>query len=209
MFIFAFPALYTIDTWGRRTLLILTFPLMFLTLLGAGLSFYIPTSSPAHLGLIAFFIFAFVAVYSPGEGPCAFVYSAEVFPLSHREIGMAWAVATNNFWAAVLGLTFPRMLIALTPAGSFGFYAGLNVVALAAIFCFLPETSKRSLEELDYVFAVPTKVHAGYQLNRVLPWWCKRYLLGRKDALTPELYHFESTEAYPRGIGRSDDDEKN
>lgn len=34
------------------------------------------------------FIFIFVAFYSPGEGPCAFVYSAEAFPLSHREIGM-------------------------------------------------------------------------------------------------------------------------
>ncbi|KAL2673531.1 hypothetical protein Neosp_011973 [[Neocosmospora] mangrovei] len=210
MFAFAFPALYTIDTWGRRALLIATFPFMFLTLLGTGMSFYIPESSDAHLGLIAFFIFAFVAFYSPGEGPCAFVYSAEVFPLSHREMGMSWAVATNNFWAAVLGLTFPRMLLEFTPAGSFGFYAGLNIVALVAIFLFMPETSKRSLEELDYVFAVPTTVHAKYQLIKVLPWWSKRYVLRQKDAVEPQLYHFESIEAYPRGIDRRDDrDEKN
>ncbi|KAF5652782.1 sugar transporter [Fusarium sp. NRRL 25303] len=200
MFIFAFPALYTIDTWGRRTLLLATFPFMFLTLLGAGMSFYIPSSSSAHLGMIAFFIFAFVAFYSPGEGPCAFVYSAEVFPLSHREIGMSWAVATNNFWAAVLGLTFPRMLLALTPSGSFGFYAGLNIVALVAIFLFMPETSKRSLEELDYVFAVPTTVHARYQLTSVLPWWLRRYVLCQKNAVGPQLYHFDSNEAYPRGV---------
>lgn len=205
MFVFAFPALYTIDTWGRRALLLLTFPFMFLALLGAGMSFYIPESSDAHIGLIAFFIFAFVTVYSPGEGPCAFVYSAEVFPLSHREVGMSWAVATNNFWAAVLSLTFPRMLLALTPAGSFGFYAGLNMLALLAIFLFMPETSKRSLEELDYVFAVPTRVHARYQLTEVVPWWCRRYLLRQKDALAPELYHFESNEAYPRGTSREDE----
>ena len=48
--------------------------------------------------------------YSPGEGPVPFTYSAEVFPLSHREVGMAWAVATCLFWAAVLSITFPRML---------------------------------------------------------------------------------------------------
>ncbi|KAM0213336.1 hypothetical protein ACHAQI_004379 [Fusarium lateritium] len=209
MFVFAFPALYTIDTWGRRALLIATFPFMFLTLLGTGMSFYIPSSSDAHLGMIAFFIFAFVAFYSPGEGPCAFVYSAEVFPLSHREIGMSWAVATNNFWAAVLGLTFPRMLLALTPAGSFGFYAGLNIVALVAIFLFMPETSKRSLEELDYVFAVPTTVHARYQLTRVLPWWFRRYVLRQKLVVEPELYHFDSNEAYPRGTeGRESVGEK-
>lgn len=140
MFIFAIPALYTIDRWGRRTLLLATFPNMFWTLLASGMSFYIPSTSTAHLGLIALFIFIFVAFYAPGEGPCAFVYSAEVFPLSHREIGMAWAVATNNFWAAALSLTFPRMLQAFGPPGSFGFYAALNVVALVAIFLFLPET---------------------------------------------------------------------
>ncbi|KAJ8115719.1 hypothetical protein OPT61_g2697 [Boeremia exigua] len=191
MFVFAFPALYTIDLWGRRTLLIATFPFMFLSLLGAGLSFYIPESSPAHLGMIACFIFIFTGFYSPGEGPCAFVYSAEVFPLSHREIGMSWAVATNNFWAAVLGLTFPRMLQQFTAVGSFGFYAGLCLVALSWIFMFMPETKQRSLEELDYVFAVPTTIHAKFQLTKTLPWWVGKYVFRQKDTVEPELYHFE------------------
>lgn len=119
------------------------------------------------------------------------VYSAEVFPLSHREIGMSWAVATNNFWAAVLGLTFPRMLQQFTPTGSFGFYAGLNAVALFWIFCFMPETKQRSLEELDYVFAVPTRTHAKFQLGEVLPWWVSRHVLMRKGEPEPKLYHFE------------------
>ncbi|THY68115.1 hypothetical protein D6C87_07718 [Aureobasidium pullulans] len=87
MFVFAIPALYTVDRWGRRTLLLATFPNMFWTLLATGLSFYITTESKARLALIAIFIFLFVAFYSPGEGPCAFVYSAEAFSLSHREIG--------------------------------------------------------------------------------------------------------------------------
>ncbi|KAB2575275.1 hypothetical protein BFW01_g11070 [Lasiodiplodia theobromae] len=197
MFVFAFPALYTIDTWGRRTLLIATFPFMCLSLLATGLSFYIPTSSPAHLGLIALFIFIFVAFYGPGEGPCAFVYSSEVFPLSHREVGMSWAVATNNFWAAVLGLTFPRMLQALRPQGAFGFYAGLNALALVAIFLFMPETKMLSLEELDGVFGVPTTVHARFQAGRVLPWWISRYVFFRRDAVEPTLYHFENATSQP------------
>ncbi|THX51176.1 MFS transporter [Aureobasidium pullulans] len=189
MFVFAIPALYTIDRWGRRTLLLATFPNMFWTLLATGLSFYITTESKARLALIATFIFLFVAFYSPGEGPCAFVYSAEAFNLSHREIGMSWAVATNNFWAAVLSLTFPRMLQVLGPTGSFGFYAGLNVVALIMIFLFLPETKERSLEELDHVFAVSTRRHASYQMNEVLPWWSKRYTGFGNGRPCPELYH--------------------
>ena len=188
MFIFAIPALYTIDRWGRRALLLATFPNMFWTLLATGMSFYIPSTSTAHLGLIALFIFLFTAFYSPGEGPCAFVYSAEVFPLSHREIGMSWAVATNHFWAATLSLTFPRMLQAFGPPGAFGFYAGLNIIALILIFIFLPESSMRTLEELDYVFSVPTRQHAKYQLCEMLPWWIRRWVFLQRDAVCPELY---------------------
>lgn len=40
MFLFAIPALYTIDRWGRRTLLLGTFPNMFWTLLATGLAFF-------------------------------------------------------------------------------------------------------------------------------------------------------------------------
>ncbi|KAK2744937.1 hypothetical protein FQN57_004066 [Myotisia sp. PD_48] len=201
-FVFAWPAVWTIDTFGRRGLLLFTFPNMFWTLLAAGMSFYIRESSPAHLGLIATFIYLFGAFYSPGEGPVPFTYSAEVFPLSHREIGMAWAVATNNFWAAVLALTFRRLDRAFTTPGAFGFYAGLNLVAFIFIFLFLYETKQRTLEELDYVFAVPTRTHAKYQLKTVLPWWFKRYILLRRHAVCPELYHLgdsdnPSTERVP------------
>lgn len=153
-FVFAFPALWTIDTYGRRTLLLFTFPQMAWTLLAAGLCFLIPSDSKAHLGLIALFIFLFAAFYSPGEGPVPFTYSAEVFPLSHREVGMAWAVATCLFWAAVLSLTWPRMLAVMSPTGAFGFYTGLNVLAFIMILLWVPETKQRTLEELDYVFAV-------------------------------------------------------
>ena len=83
-FLFAWPAIWTIDTFGRRSLLLFTFPNMAWTLLAAGLCFLIPSSSKAHLGLVAMFIFVFAAFYSPGEGPVPFTYSAEVFPLSHR-----------------------------------------------------------------------------------------------------------------------------
>lgn len=124
------------------------------TLLAAGLCFLIPMSAgDARLGAIALFIYLFAAFYSPGEGPVPFTYSAEVFPLSHREVGMGWAVATCLFWAAVLSISFPAILAALTPTGAFGFYAGLNVIAFVMIFLFVPETKQRSLEELVSLLA--------------------------------------------------------
>lgn len=194
-FVFAWPAVWTIDTYGRRALLLFTFPQMAWTLLAAGLCFLIPQSSKAHLGMIAFFIFLFAAFYSPGEGPVPFTYSAEVFPLSHREVGMAWAVATCLFWAAVLSITFPRLLLAFGSVGAFCFYAGLNVTALVMIFFWVPETKQRTLEELDYVFAVPTRTHMSYQLTKALPYFIKRYVMRNKSATLEPLYHFDGAVA--------------
>ncbi|KAK2784439.1 hypothetical protein FQN52_009020 [Onygenales sp. PD_12] len=189
-FVFAFPAIWTIDTYGRRALLTFTFPQMAWTLFAAGASLYIPEENRAHLACVALFVYLFAAFYSPGEGPVPFTYSAEVFPLSHREVGMAWAVATCLFWAAVLSLTFPRMLRALTPQGSFFFFGGLNLLALVMIFLWVPETKQRTLEELDYIFAVPTRRHMSYQVFTALPYWFKRYILRMNVKLEP-LYHFE------------------
>lgn len=194
-FVFAWPAVWTIDTWGRRALLLFTFPQMAWTLLAAGLCFLIPKEDRAHLGLIAFFVFLFAAFYSPGEGPVPYTYSAEVFPLSHREVGMSWAVATCLFWAAVLSISFPRILRAFTPTGAFGFYAALNVTAFVLIFLFVPETKQRTLEELDYVFAVPSRTHMKYQLFKSLPWWFNTYILRRKGLVLEPLYQFDGSTA--------------
>ncbi|CAO2648289.1 Nn.00g075560.m01.CDS01 [Neocucurbitaria sp. VM-36] len=189
-FVFAWPAIWTIDTFGRRSLLLFTFPNMAWSLLAAGFCFYIPKDSTAHLALIAMFIYIFGAFYSPGEGPVPFTYSAECFPLSHREVGMGWAVATCLFWAAVLSISFPLILHAFTPTGAFGFYAGLNVVAFVMIFLWLPETKQRTLEELDYIFGVPTRKFIKYNTQVALPWWYRRWVLFDRSAKLMPLYHF-------------------
>lgn len=188
-FLFAIPAFYTIDTFGRRSLLLFTFPNMFWTLLVAGLS-YLITDGDAKLGMMATFIYLFTIFYSPGEGPVPFTYSAEVFPLSHREIGMAWAVTVNNFFAAVLSLTFFRMNAAMTTTGAFGFYAGLNLVAFVWIFLWVPETKQLSLEELDDVFSIPTHTFTKYQTSVWLPWFCKRYIRFDKSAELVDLLDY-------------------
>lgn len=193
-FIFAWPAIWTIDTFGRRGLLLFTFPQMAWTLLAAGLCSLIAPGEPnsqARLAGMAIFIYLFAAFYSPGEGPVPWTYSAEVFPLSHRELGMGWAVATCLFWAAVLSVSFPAILASLGQVGAFCLYAGFNICALVMIFFLVPETKQRTLEELDYIFAVPTRTHAHYQLTKALPYFFQRWILRRKDIKLVPLYHFE------------------
>lgn len=185
-FVFAFPALITIDTFGRRSLLLFTFPQMAWTLLAAGLCFLIPgETNKARIGLVALFVYIFAAFYSPGEGPVPFTYSAEVFPLAQREQGMAWAVTMCLGWAAVLSITFPRMRFVMGNTGAFCFYAGLNLIAFCLIFLFVPETAGFTLEELDAVFSIPHEKFIAHQTKKVLPYWFKTQVLRKKGLTRP------------------------
>jgi len=74
----------------------------------------------------------------------------------------------------------------------FCFYAGTNIVALIMIFLWVPETKQRTLEELDYIFAVPTRTHMSYQFSKALPYFINRWILRRKDAVLEPLYQFDS-----------------
>ncbi|KAL2014458.1 hypothetical protein VTN00DRAFT_1983 [Thermoascus crustaceus] len=197
--LFAIPAIYTIDTFGRRNLLLTTFPLMSLSLLFTGFSFWIPetTHHRARVACIALGIYIFGIVYSPGEGPVPFTYSAEAYPLYVRAYGMSLATATTWFFNFLLAITWPSLLNAFTPQGAFAFYAGCNIVGWWLILMFMPETKGKTLEELDQVFSMPTYLHAAYGLRQI-PYFFKRYLLCRP--VKPEiLYEKEDIPSSPSG----------
>lgn len=186
--VFTIPTLFLIDTKGRRTLTLITFPLMCIFLLAAGLSLLKKDGTRGEqIGPVVLFVYLFTIMYSLGEGPVAFQYSAEVFPTIHREQGMAWAVCINNTFAGILSLTFPRMKTVMTPTGAFGFYAGLNLIAWFMVFCFVRETKQLTLEEIDQVFSVPTKQFLGYEIKIWLPYFIKRYILRKKIVKPPPI----------------------
>jgi sugar porter (SP) family MFS transporter len=190
-FLFALPAVYTIDTFGRRNLLLTTFPLMALFLIFTGFSFWIPGET-AKVGCIALGIYLFGIVYSPGEGPVPFTYSAEAYPLYVRDLGMSLATATTWFFNFVLSITWPSLLKAFKPQGAFGWYAAWNCIGFCLVLLFMPETKGKTLEELDQVFSVPTHVHAAYGLRQI-PYFFGRYIL-RRDLKPERLYERETEE---------------
>jgi len=201
-FLFALPAVYTIDTFGRRNLLLVTFPLMSLFLLMTGFSFFIPERK-ARLGVVSSGIYLFTMTYSPGEGPVPFTYSAEAFPLYIRNIGMSFATAVTWFFNFVVAITFPSLLGAFKPQGAFGWYAAWNLIGWLAVLLAVPETKALSLEELDQVFSVPTGRHAAYQL-REMPILFKKYVLRKKDVVRQApLYEVDANEKTyaPTGAG--------
>ncbi|GAA5999485.1 sugar porter family MFS transporter [Rhodotorula paludigena] len=189
-FLGALPAFFTIDKFGRRTLLLISFPCMAIFLLLTGFAFLIPEESKAHIGVVALGIYLHCLAYSPGEGPVPFTYSAEAFPFYVRDVGMSLATATTWLFNFIVALTFPRLLEAFTPTGAFGWYAGWNVIGTILVLCFLPETKGLSLEELDAVFSVPTMTHAKYQLKHTV-YAFRKYILRQQLAPYPPLYAWD------------------
>lgn len=189
--VFAVPAIYTIDTFGRRNLLLTTFPWMAIFLFFTGFSFYQPDQQ-SRTAMVATGIYLFMIVYSPGEGPVPFTYSAEAFvrlsfptklsntnvkkPLYIRDVGMSFATATTWGFNFIVSLTWLPLRDAFTAQGAFCWYAAWNIFGwMTAYFC-LPETKALSLEELDQVFSVPTRHHAKHYAE-MLPWYFRRYVL--------------------------------
>lgn len=166
-----------------------TFPLMGLMLLFTGFSFYIPAET-AGIACAALGIYLFVVVYSPGEGPVPFTYSAEAFPLYVREYGMAFATATTWGFNFILSLTWPALVKAFTPQGAFGWYAAWNFIGWGYAYFCLQETKALSLEELDTIFSVRVGDHAQYYYE-MLPWYMNKYILRGDVKPRKPLYDLE------------------
>ncbi|RYP68713.1 hypothetical protein DL769_005434 [Monosporascus sp. CRB-8-3] len=194
--LFAIPGMYTIDTFGRRKLLLSTFPLMSLFLFFTGFSFWIPQDSTAHLACIALGIYLFGVVYSPGEGPVPFTYSAEAYPLYIRATGMSLATATTWFFNSIISLTWPSLVAAWTEQGAFSWYASWNLVGFVAVLLFLPETKEKTLEELDAVFDVPVARIVRYGVAEFFYFW-SHYVL-RQDIEPPNPPSSRDNIAYVR-----------
>lgn len=191
--LFAGPAIWTIDLFGRRALLLATFPLMSLFLFVTGFAFWIPDRE-TRVAIVALGIYLFTIAYSPGEGPVPFTYSAEAFPLYVRDLGMSFATATTWFFNFVVSITFPKLLAAFKPQGAVGWYAAWNVIGFILILLFVPETKSLSLEELDAVFSVSTRRHAMYQLRQI-PIFIKKRVFFQKNVQEQEpLYDVSEDE---------------
>lgn len=184
--IFAIPAIYTIDTFGRRNLLLVTFPLMSLCLFFTGFTFLIPNET-VRIGCVMTGLYLFMVVYSPGEGPVPFTYSAEAFPLHIRDIGMSSSTAITWGFNFIISFTWPSLRGAFGDTGAFCWYAGWNIFGWIFAYFLLPETKNLTLEELDHVFDMTNRQHSKYYTQK-LPWYMNKYVLRRDVDSFPPLY---------------------
>jgi SP family sugar porter-like MFS transporter len=143
--LFTFIALYTIEKWGRRTLMLIGAGGLGTIYAILGYGYY------QHLTgtLMVVLVVAAISVYAMTLGPVTWTLLAEIFPNRVRGVGMA--ACTFALWTGCCTLTFsfPSMNASLGSDGTFWIYSLICLSAFLLLWRNCPETKGKSLEELE------------------------------------------------------------
>ena len=143
--IFTIIALYTIEKWGRRTLILLGAGGLGIIYLVLGTCYAMGLTGVLMVALVV----AAISVYAMTLGPVTWTLLAEIFP--NRIRGIAMSVCTFALWVGCCTLTFsfPSMNAALGSSGTFWIYSAICCCAFIFLWNRCPETKGKSLEELE------------------------------------------------------------
>ena len=143
--IFTIIALYTIEKWGRRTLILLGAGGLGLIYLTLGTCYFLEVKGVMMVVLVV----SAISVYAMTLGPVTWTLLAEIFP--NRVRGIAMATCTFALWVGCCTLTFsfPSMNAALGSSGTFWIYSAICGCAFVFLFRNCPETKGKSLEQLE------------------------------------------------------------
>ena len=143
--VFTLVALFTIDRYGRRFLLLTGISGLVVVYVVLGMFYRLHIQGKPLLVLVL----AAIACYAMSLAPATWVVIAEIFP--NRVRSGAMSIAITALWTAcfLLTYTFPLLNAVLGAAGTFWTYAGICLAGLVFLYLRLPETQGKSLEEIE------------------------------------------------------------
>lgn len=148
---FTFVAIYQVDKWGRKPLLLIGTIGMFIGIGTLGLSIYFN-----QLGIISLLgMLTFIGSFALSMGPVTWVILSEIFPNKVRSQAMSIAVAAQWLFNAIVANSFPLVNGSELNANSFNgalpyfIFAGLCIVTILFTLKYIPETKGKSLEEME------------------------------------------------------------
>ncbi|MDE3057108.1 MAG: sugar porter family MFS transporter [Bacteroidota bacterium] len=150
--LFTIVAMFFIDKFGRKTLLLIGAVGMFFSLAGAAVHYY-DESLFGSTGVVAFII-GFIAFFAFSQGAVIWVFLAEIFPNKVRSKGQALGSFTHWIMNAVIGLVFPVALTGFGGGNVFMFFAVMMIPFFFFVWKVMPETKGKSLEELEKIVVV-------------------------------------------------------
>ena len=150
-------ALAIIDKVGRKQLVYWGVSGMIITLILTGL--YFRFGEQLNMSQIFLLVFFLLYIFCCAISICAviFVLLSEMYPVKVR--GAAMSVAGLSLWIGtyLIGQLTPWMLSTLTPAGTFWLFAVMCVPYIMIVWKLLPETTGKSLEEIEEMWILKGK----------------------------------------------------
>jgi sugar porter (SP) family MFS transporter len=147
--VFTVVAVMLLDRVGRRKLLLTG--TVGLTIALAVLGIYFTSSTlQQKAGWVALAaLLVYIASFAIGLGPVFWLMISEIYPTGIRSKAMSVATVAN--WGAnfLVAVTFLSLGEAITRQGTFFLYTGLGVLAFMFFLSRVPETSNRSLEDIQ------------------------------------------------------------
>lgn len=142
---FTLVAMFTVDHWGRKKLMLTGSIGLAITYILLGSAFFFEIKGIPVLALVV----VAIAVYAMSLAPILWVILSEIFP--NRVRGAAMALATFALWVAcfILTYTFPLLNKMMGAAGTFWIYAGICIAGFLFVLAKLPETKGKTLEEIE------------------------------------------------------------
>ena len=142
-------ALVIIDRVGRKKLVYWGVSGMILSLLCIGTYFLYGASRELASEFLLIFFLAYVFCCAVSISAVIFVLLSEMYPTRIR--GLAMSIAGFSLWIGtyLIGQLTPWMLENLTPAGTFFLFAGMCVPYILIMWRAVPETTGRSLEDIE------------------------------------------------------------
>ena len=142
-------ALVIIDRVGRKSLVYWGVSGMILSLLCIGFYFLWGTAWGVSSTFLLVFFLAYIFCCAVSICAVIWVLLSEMYPTRIR--GLAMSIAGLALWIGtyLIGQLTPWMLENLTPAGTFFLFAAMCVPYILIIWKAVPETTGRSLEEIE------------------------------------------------------------
>lgn len=141
-------AMRLMDSWGRRKLLLWGLWGMLVSLVVIGIGFMVQLQG-ALAYVIVIMVAAFVAFFAIGLGPVFWLLISEIFPLAIRGRGASIATIANWVSNMVVSGVFLDLLLAIGRGPTFLLYAAMTVLAILFTLWVVPETKRRSLEQIE------------------------------------------------------------
>ena len=142
-------AVFIIDKVGRKKLVYYGVSGMVLSLLLIGFYFHFSESMGLPNSFLLFFFLFYVFCCALSISAVIFVLQSEMYPTRIR--GMAMSIAGFALWIGtyLVGQLTPWMLQNLTPTGTFLLFALMCVPYMLIVWKLIPETTGKSLEEIE------------------------------------------------------------